>query len=655
MIKNEYERTLQIVFDHSTVREESLVPAAILSSLITFQSLVPKSQDVVGKLKSMAPKSVYNSTASEMMEYEVNLWKLGEALFDGPDLGDEDDTLTVDLIRKDKFSRWLKAQVKPAADADLKNSSSAGDQIFHLLISRQVKEAVTVALCDRKLHLATILSQISDSGGCNMPYSGGGGLDDNARDDIYTQLTAWLKPNNRGQLKSSEQWPVTPDFIRLYRLLCSDLEPIHAERKFDWKRTLGMYLWSWSTCDMPLSQVVSAFEYSFQKAKNVSPPRPWYVKNDLERDGTDLMFSMIRAHVHPTATLQSWNNIRSYYPPCQVARELKIGSVPSSRIAWMLQAVLASQQKNDSSMQVDSNNDSFLIVDCDSPLVRRHVLEENTASTLAVSFAIELESAGLWKWSVFVLMFIASAATREALIKGVLERAVAAIDRNELIASMKLGAVMEKSVNPQECVYSTSDEKFLLEKLAISESWLDEVKVAQCRLVDDHIGEAAYLLRSGHHVEAHSLLLERFIVSSFLRRRVSVVKDLVSAMSPSKISEWRLGAGLFADFYKFIDEQDIKLKNSLRNDLLVRLHGLEQSRQKGDAIFTRKVIHTPEFRLAMSEMISMLLSDEVKPQLHMRCSYQVLSILEEQFLMGLPLSVSQRTVVADHFSTAFFV
>jgi hypothetical protein len=200
------------------------------------------------------------NTLQQLLESERDIWRLVSALFDPVygDTMDVENSFTIEdqnamqkmeKIRKDLFGRWLKQSVRRATEQDVRRVLEEGkksgretnaDVIFYLMAGRQIKDAVAMALRGRNYHLATILSQVTDCGGCNQEFSGGGGLDDAARDDLYAQLNVWNEMNRRISLTSSDKWPIPPAMLRIYQYLCSDLEKIHDSVKLDWKRTLGM-------------------------------------------------------------------------------------------------------------------------------------------------------------------------------------------------------------------------------------------------------------------------------------------------------------------------------------------------------------------------------------------------------------------------------
>ena len=77
---------------------------------------------------------------------------------------------------------------------------------------------------------------------------------------------------------------------------------------------------------------------------------------------------------------------------------------------------------------------------------------------LHTDFASQLESLGLWKWAIFVLLHLDESADRQLAVQQILTRQCGLDDDSE-------------------------DEKFLVEKLLVPAEWIFEAKVFIVRLV----------------------------------------------------------------------------------------------------------------------------------------------------------------------------
>lgn len=116
--------------------------------------------------------------------------------------------------------------------------------------------------------------------------------------------------------------------------------------------------------------------------------------------------------------------------------------------------------------------------------------------TLHESYATQLQSFGLWHWSVFVLMHIDDANRRETCVRNYLSRYVTA--DSEL----------------------TEQERFLVEKLAVPAEWVYSYKALRAKY--EHLDESQFklLLKAHQWNEAHSVLVELIAPDLFIKRNV---------------------------------------------------------------------------------------------------------------------------------------
>lgn len=444
-----YESCLEIQLDHAVIRPGLKVPnlKPIPFGALCDNVKYPNAMDKSG------------SAMAQLTTFEKQLWKLGWSLFDALPAVDADASFEIDKDdkeseyvteqkRKDRLSHWLKNTVQPVAKQEIDQiTSKATDRdtlpakvIFALLSCRNIGEAHAVALKSRSFFLATIIAQLSDNSGANCDFSGSGGLDDQSREDLYNQVRLWTAE------KGMKGIPLVPqDVVRIYRLLCCDMDAIHEDLKLsgkelDWKRTFGLYFWYWATANNKIVDALDAYDLAIDAttAKSaVRAPQPWYTELSRANDKTDrrsaprdLLYHLLKIYTNPEHPLEMAIQPVNFYPPPESAvRQFKLGPIASHRMLWHLWSVLKSQNirtfRDDGGaidVSLDRSADfgidgraedaSFAIMDVDSnAMALDRGSEDDSPSSdswhgayLTMAYVMELEHAGLWHWAVFVAL-----------------------------------------------------------------------------------------------------------------------------------------------------------------------------------------------------------------------------------------------------------
>lgn len=350
------------------------------------------------------PVSLTSSSLTALVAYENQVWKLASALFDPlPNVVAAPSDYVVEQMRKDRFSEWLKEAVQQETFDEVQRLSDdsiappdVGSVLFSFLTGRQIKDAVSLALRSRHFHLAMIMSQVSDVSGANLPYATGGGIDDRSKEDLYHQLQAWSEQIlKKSQGKESL---IAVSQLQIYRLLCSDLERLHEVlassklHRLSWRRTLGLYFWYWASGNSPLSESISAYEYSLRTLTcPIAKPVPWYVSQSEQTTGglLDLQFRLLTFFTGNSTSLDETLVPSSFYPqPPSKAMSLQLPSLPSARLIWLLWrtfSVSSNVNLGNSGMQQDSP--SF-----------------HSGLFWSAEYVVQLEATGQWHYAVFVAL-----------------------------------------------------------------------------------------------------------------------------------------------------------------------------------------------------------------------------------------------------------
>jgi nuclear pore complex protein Nup98-Nup96 len=237
----------------------------------------------------------------------------------------------------------------------------------------------------------------------------------------------------------------------------------------DWKRQYGLHLWY--KC-LPINSIhdsIISFEQSLAN-NSVAQPLPPYLEDTVTSDSKhnqpgplfDTCFHLIKLYCndkHPIADTVA--------PLSHNPNQLDY------RLSWHLAMALVSLGYNS---------------------VSSECLE-----SLHESYANQLQSIGLWHWSVFVLMHLADGKRRESAVRGYLSRYVTA--ESELSAS----------------------ERFVVEKLAVPREWVYGLKAQRAKYEHKYENQFKLLVAAHKWNEAHSVLVELLAPDLFIKSESSLL------------------------------------------------------------------------------------------------------------------------------------
>jgi len=508
---------------HDTTVSTSPSPQASLTKSLTFHHFVdkiesfsnnntttttttttttPKSLETSAISKSK-PTTFSSSSSSLFSLSELNVWRLGSALWDRifiPDLGDEPLTTEQmnyisDCLRKDRVSEWLKETVHAQVMSEIEqisgdSSSDIIKGVFSYLTGRLVGKAAMKALKGRNPRLAMLLGCIGgssaivsvpdtkgQSGASGHCVPGSGSTDLNIVRQIYNQIQIW----------KVQKVHIPSDYLRIYQLLGGDPEEwIDSIFKgLDWKRAFGLLFWyadggKWSIKEVvdwyalsggmksiprPLPDyVVSSSSSSSMTQKKTSSEGNGYHRDKIEVDEDndndekslklteliDLTFHMFKMFTDPEHFLEN-----SLLPQMITSHR------QDYRVSWLLWSILSQvkqvrqfkdtkisfqiQDKDDTNsmmMMTDRKPDSSaaaLMESEDEQIIGLASGWSKTADYLTMTFINQLEYLGLWELGIFVSLFLGTRGGRESMIKELLSRWYPRKDRSGSCAIEILG------------------------------------------------------------------------------------------------------------------------------------------------------------------------------------------------------------------------
>lgn len=164
-----------------------------------------------------------------------------------------------------------------------------------------------------------------------------------------------------------------------------------------------------------------------------------------------------------------------------------------------------------------------------------HVSDE-VATLIHINFATQLETGGLWHWSVFVLMHLKDPGRRRKAIMDLLIRHVE-IDEN--------------------CRDYLRREDFLTRKLQVPKKWIDRAKAIKSYGAKRY-GKAAYFYALAESWnKAHEIIMRHLAADAIINENYDYIRallELLTANSASVISEWANQGQLILDYMKITSE-----------------------------------------------------------------------------------------------------
>ena len=292
----------------------------------------------------------------------------------------------VTMERKDTLSIWLEAVVKENSTADVKSckqrakggSSSNVEEELALMSGYQLCET-----CDRAQDAGDHYSAMMIShaaGGSNSIFS--------QRLCEYMELLHEVQGDAHMEDKR----------LRLYSLISgvpvwqgSNGALINTCAGLDWKRAFGTILWNLSTPVSSIADAVSSYEAAFkgqsEDRKYAVPPKPGYCENNLADNKKpecdephDIKYHLLKLYSDRAYALE-----KIITPATHTYDQL------DHRLGWFVVRVLRT-------------------------LGYTHLYPQKE-SQIHVEFASQLESMGLWQWSVFVLLHLRSEKNGAAIRK----------------------------------------------------------------------------------------------------------------------------------------------------------------------------------------------------------------------------------------------
>ncbi|KAJ8328252.1 hypothetical protein QVD99_000765 [Batrachochytrium dendrobatidis] len=554
------------------------VPRARLSRAFDFFSLE----------KAIALVAMEQHSVS--VTHEKFLWKLASALWDDvlldsvvgkQKLTHAQECAIRTALRKEALSEWLISALKDETDSEVDRIPHPYQRIMMFLTGRLVSKAIGESVKNRDLRLASILSQINGPGSrisllssntTQMAYfsngvPGRGGMDVNTRQAIIDQLLVWQQYEKKGLAH------ISPDYLDILRLISGDTnlwDQRVCPSTMNWKRSFGLFFWYGKGGDWRFSKALETYVLGFQTG-SVPWPRPAYqqskqdeLKKYAPNEPLDACYHLLQLAVDPAYSLEP-----ALHPHTSSMFQLDY------RIPWLLSQMLVSVK------QVRNFKDTM----AETAIIQPH-LKSNTEQSasedrqtagmcfgqskaldcITISFVAQLESLGLWKWAIFVSLFVGAHSGREELIRVLLSHWYPLQDasgswkplsstRGDIVNGLLTRQPVEKKIAYGQFGNDSfsDDYLFLTKQLRIPAEWIHEARALRSRYMGNFLQELVSLLDAKHFAHAQRLFISKIAPMRIINEDFAFLKQAIDQFDHNSVDSWEHGAGLFKRYIDVVE------------------------------------------------------------------------------------------------------
>ena len=433
---------------------------------------------------------------------EQPAWELAKILFD-----DYDDDISdgvppsyrrefQDAIRKDRLSVFWEKLCREKGSEAVSVAATAEERAIAYLSMHGLVEACDVLVQGRDFRLAILVAQVGGS--------------QTIRDGIASQIDAWRRLNVLSEM--------TEPIRTLYELLAGNTfvcdgqrGPIEDRAKtfviserfnLDWKRAFGLRLWYGTLAEEPIEKAIMRFAADTRlTGLKEKTPLPWFIEHGAKGSSNqeDVLWGLLKLYAESKENTQL------------------------TRLSTVVSAHNLTPSRTDSrfSFQLYKALESRFHTEDDVP----------AADQTTVDFATQLDSAGEWLWSVFVLLHIFDNDARQKALQSILAQ-----------HAREIG-------DPKAQCF-----RVLVDDFKIPESWIWEAKALYARAVTyDSVNEVDFLLRAENWDEAHKTLCRVVAPQAIIEQDMVTLTHLLDNFAgKDKVLDWELGGQIYEDYVQLM-------------------------------------------------------------------------------------------------------
>ena len=407
-------------------------------------------------------------SSDKQLKFNATVWSLMHALWGFIEDIDPREHAIV-MLRRELLSSWIESVV---TDNDLlKANVDYLDRLVNLMMCHKVNEACELALENSDINLSLLMAQ----------SSGGPAI----RQLIQHQLASWH------EIEADE----FIDERRLRIMMMIGGVPamngpnqtlINLFDQLNWLKCLALQIWFISSPMASVTDAVLAYEQNFhQDDFEVATPMPSYV-NQLEQQ--DFKYYDIRFHLMKLFSQRS-HPLEVLLHPANYTMDLM-----DYRLSFLLLQVLDT--------------------------LGYHHLSDSCRLKIYTSLAEQLESNGLWEWSIWVMVHIANKNHREIAVQQLLYRHI--------------------RIEGESDDDYTEKERFIVEDLMVPQKWLSYAKAVRAGAMDNHHVELKYLLKAQQWSKAHDVMMQHIAPDLVINDQIDFLKSLLKQFEVTRdIQNWK--------------------------------------------------------------------------------------------------------------------
>lgn len=417
----------------------------------------------------MLAQKMAKGSNDKQLNFNATVWTLMHALWGFIEDIDPLDHAVV-MLRRDLLSSWIESVVTD--NNLLKSNVDYLDRLINLMMCHKVTEACDLALENVDINLSLLMAQ----------SSGGPAI----RQLIQHQLASWREVE-ADEFIDNRRLRILMMIGGVSAMDGPKKSAINIFEDLDWLKCLALQLWYISSPTASVTDAVLAYEQNVEQDNfDVAPPTPSYV-SELEQ--SEFKHYDIRFHL------------------------MKLFSQRSHPLEVLLHPANYTKDLMDYRL-------SFLLLQVIDTLGYHH-LSDACRLNIYTSLAEQLETNGLWEWSIWVMLHVTEKNPREIAVQQLLYRHI----RIE-------GEIDDEAYNEQE--------NFIVNELMVPEKWLSYAKAVRAGSKGNHHVELKYLLKAQQWSKAHDIMMQHIAPDLVINDQIDFLKSLLQQFEMTRdIQNWK--------------------------------------------------------------------------------------------------------------------
>lgn len=440
-------------------------------------------------------------------------------------------------IRRNKFSSWLTDTLGSNLDDMLKDANEPHKKIIAFMVCGQMARAVKMALECKYYRLAAIMTQLCGAFHLKispmLPLSALGrqevdilrstphgirGMDSDASFCVAQQVCAWNDYKKKSGVKMYSPC-INPSVINMWSL-CSGRVNLWHSSIFScvkgWKNAFALFFWYGGSCSWSIPQSLKSYEEFYEKFSNVETPHSDIGTGEDKFVKVDPCYLLLKLFSGLDVDIKSVFDTSNY-------SETPLDCV----VTWLLCAAMLSI-----SSTMDDTQDARIY----APKLN-HVKDclKEVFYSLTHTLLFTLEGIGLWKWALYVALFLENEEERKAVIISILTLNYPCDDSsgsNFANSECELRRYTASIFGePRKTPHKDSPTyKFITETLCVPSAWIHDARSLRGFYDNNNLMFVISQIDSGMLLSAYQSLAMGVFVDSIITGDVRFVKSLLEVL-----------------------------------------------------------------------------------------------------------------------------